>query len=233
MDYYTHFKKMDSLKLVSILNKESEYNSKAIEAARLEFQSRELTDEELKRIDQQITLQKEKLDSNRQQVNLIKSNFENVVSSLKSWINPYQKKSAFSKIKLVGIILIALSIFNIISRWEIINLTIKSGSFYLLLLESVEILLGFGSGILLLKLKKQGYYLTLFYLSINILASIYVSYETMFSDYYTPDYQLLSLSLNLIIVSIFILSLIFLLSKEARNHFFENNILNEEILDSD
>jgi len=228
-EFSEYYKTVESLRIVSILRNQSDYNLESIKAAKLELESRNLSDNELQEINSVLDGRRENETEIKTRNKAIKESIQKKIETSLEIANPKESSSNNLKIKSFSALLVANGLLVIYSQWSYLNFVFTDemsngvGSFELLIF--VSIIVPIISGVLLWRKTKIGYYLAFgIAIFVLLLYGAMTIFEIMNNEVDLGS-KILSIIFQLTIISISVYGIRFLLKDEIKEIYFGSSAI--------
>ncbi len=179
-DYESYYKKIDLLKIVLVLENPNAYNDIAVEVAKEELKSRDIPKEKYDEIKIHLNRKKEdSLDRSKRITtikNKVKSEIDSKLESTIDAVNPLSINSASTSMKLVSSYFALSGIISLINQFDYLQFVIKEDDLnisYFEVYTIATIVFSIICGILLWKLKKIAWYMSILICITGIIFSMY------------------------------------------------------------
>ncbi len=122
-EFQERFKNFDNRKLLKILEDADSYQPIAIEAAKLELSKRQVNEDEIQSVRDEIFDKKTKIEKRQEQVKKIENKAKSIGTELFETVNPIQKEpqTIDRKVNLIVIVFGLLAIYQIFKEFELIK----------------------------------------------------------------------------------------------------------------
>lgn len=116
-EFQERFKNFDNRKLLKIIEDAENYQSIAVEAAKMELSTRDMSDEEIRAVKDEFLEKQAKIDQRTEKVKEVENKAKAIVTEIFETVNPIQKEpqTIDRKINLIGIV------FGILATYQIFN----------------------------------------------------------------------------------------------------------------
>jgi hypothetical protein len=126
-DFSDYYKTISNAELLSILDNQEGYQPLAIEAAKKEFEKRQLTKQEISEARQPLITKQLEKEKQKNKIRVVENKVRSVRNTLADTLNPVQKDAPTTEklIRTISIAFIALFLFKIISDFRMLSAMIK------------------------------------------------------------------------------------------------------------
>ena len=224
-DFKNYYKNLDTQRILSILRNPSEYNSDAIIAAKEELNLRNLTDSTLQEINKTLDEQNRVKQEKKEKANQLKKITKEKINTAIEIAYPQLSSPDSIKIKSFSTLLIANSIFALISQWSFLKFAftneMSNGIGIFEILQIVIIALPIVASVTFWKKMKIGYYLAFSISAIGILAYLIILAGLFINDYVSFEEKIPNAIFSISIISILIYAIKFLKKENIKKHYLD------------